>query len=430
MTRRSLDTSWLITARLVLACAAAGAVALTAGCSKEAAPETQVTVQAEHPEVGTIAEQVHADAVLAPRDQAAIAPKITAPVKKFYVQRGQRVHAGQLLVVLENNDLKAAAMDNQGAYEAAQAAYVTATRSQVPEETQKAESDLAQAKANLDLQQSIVNSRKKLFAEGAIPGRDLDTAEAALVQAKAAYAAASIHLKALKSYTHAAALKAAQGQLTSAEGKLQGAQAQVGYSEIRSPINGVVTDRPLFDGETATAGTAVVTVMETSTLIAKTHLSQAMAQQLKLGSPAKVTVPGLEAPVPATVSMISPALDPGSATIEVWLKINNKSGALKPGTPVKVSIAGHPVEHALTIPLSAVLTADNGKKSVMVVASDGTAQPKPVQLGVSNGEDVQVLSGLTPADTVITSGSFGLDKGTKVKIGPAPKADDDDDGGF
>ena len=430
MKLHSLSIGGAAGARIVLACAAAAAVALAAGCSKESAPETQVTVQAEHPEVGTIAEQVNADAVLAPVDQAAIAPKITAPIKKFYVQRGQRVRAGQLLVVLENQDLTAAEMDNRGAYEAAQAAYVTATKSQVPEETLKAESDLAQAKTNLDLQQSIVNSRKKLFAEGAIPGRDLDTAEAALVQAKAAYDAANVHLQALKSYTHAAALQAAKGQLTSAEGKLKGAQAQVGYSEIRSPINGVVTDRPLFDGETAAAGTPVITVMETATLIAKTHLSQAMAQQLQLGSPAKVTVAGLESPVPAAVSMISPALDPGSSTVEVWLKINNKSGELKPGTPVKVTISGRPVAHALTIPLSAVLTADNGKKSVMVVASDGTAQPKPLTLGVNNGDDVQVLSGVTPADMVITSGSFGLDKGTKVKIGPAPQAGDDGDGGF
>ena len=58
--------------------------------------------------------------------------KITAPIKKFYVERGQRVHAGELLAVLENTDLTAAAMDTKGSYEAAQAAYATATKAQVP----------------------------------------------------------------------------------------------------------------------------------------------------------------------------------------------------------------------------------------------------------------------------------------------------------
>ena len=103
------------------------------------------------------------------------------------MQRGAKVKEGELLATLENTDLAAAAQDNKGSYKAAQAAYATATKAQVPEDTQKAELDFAQAKANLDLNQSIVNSRKQLFAEGAIPGRDLDTAQAALVQAQAAY---------------------------------------------------------------------------------------------------------------------------------------------------------------------------------------------------------------------------------------------------
>ena len=147
----------------------------------------------------------------------------------------------------------------------------------MPEDVLKAESDFAQAKANLDLNQSIVKSRKQLFAEGAIPGRDLDTAQAALVQAQAVYDAAKQHLDAVHSVSREAALKAAQGQLTSAEGKYKGAQAQVDYSEIRSPIDGVVTDRPLFAGETAAAGAPLITVMDTSALLAKTHIAENLA---------------------------------------------------------------------------------------------------------------------------------------------------------
>ena len=312
--------------RWVLLGAVALPLALLPGCRKEAAPETQVTVQAEHPEQGPISEHISADAVLAPLAQAAIEPKISAPVRKFYVERGTRVKAGQLLATLENNDLAAAAMDNKGSYVAAQAAYDTATKAQVPEDTLKAESDLAQAKANLDLNLSIVKSRKQLFAEGAIPGRDLDTASAALVQAQAAYDAAAKHLESVHSVSREAALKVAQGQLTSAEGKYKGAEAQVNYSEIRSPIDGVVTDRPLFAGETAAAGAPLITVMETTTLLAKTHIAQSLAQQMKLGGDAQVSVPGLGDSVPAKVSLISPALDPGSTTVEIWLKIDNKAG--------------------------------------------------------------------------------------------------------
>lgn len=404
---------------------AAFVLALLAGCNKkEETPAVEVTVQAEKPEQGAIAEHISADAVLTPVAQAAIEPKITAPVKKFLVQRGAKVKEGELLAVLENADLTAAALDNKGSYEAAQAAYATATKAQVPEDVQKAELDFAQAKANLDLNQSIVNSRKQLFAEGAIPGRDLDTAQAALVQAQAAYDAAHTHLESMQKVSREAALKAAQGQLTSAEGKMKGAAAQVSYSEIRSPINGVVTDRPLFAGETAAAGAPLITVMDTSAVIAKAHVAQSVVQQMKVGDAAQLQVPGIADPVAAKVSLISPALDAGSTTVEIWIKADNKKGELKIGTPVKVLITGKTVDKAWKIPQSAVLTAQDGSKSVMVVGADGAAHKKAVTLGITDGEDVQVLSGLTANDMVITGGAYGLDEGTKVKVG---KADADDE---
>ena len=403
----------------ILAAAATLPLVFLPGCKKDAPPPVVVTVQAEHPEQGPISEQISADAILAPVAQAAIAPKISAPIKKFYVERGQRVRAGELLATLENADLEAAAMDNKGSLDAAQANYDTSTKAQVPEDTLKAESDLAEAKANLDLNKSIVESRKQLFAEGAIPGRDLDTAEAALVQAQAIYDAAVRHLESVRKVSRDAALKAAQGQLTSAEGKYKGAEAQVDYSEIRSPINGVVTDRPLFAGETAPAGAPLITVMDTSVLLAKTHLAASLAQQMKLGDAVAVHVPGIADPVAAKVSMISPALDPGSTTVEVWLKIDNKDGKLKAGTPVKVTISGKSVAQAWKVPDTAIVTAEDGTKSVMVVGSDGAAHRKSVTLGIDDGTDVQVLSGVAPSDLVITGGAYALDEGTKVQVGPA-----------
>jgi multidrug efflux pump subunit AcrA (membrane-fusion protein) len=395
---------------------------LITACGKpaETAPSA-VYVQAAHPERSDISEEIAADATLAPLAQAAISPKVTAPVRKFYVQRGSRVSAGQLLATLENRDLEAAALDNQGAYTAAQGAYDISTGATVPEDAVKAQLDLAQATANLNLAKSIADSRARLFAQGAIPGRDLDTAQAALVQAKVAHDIAKQHLEAVEKISRKAALESAQGELTSAKGKYAGAQAQLSYTEIRSPISGVVTDRPLFAGETAAAGTPVITVMDTSSLLAKLHLSQLQAQQLKLRAPATITVPGIADPLPAKVSLISPALDPGSTTVEVWLRSSNPKGVLKAGTPVHAKITGRTATHVLVLPLEAVQTGSDGEsKFVLVIKSDGTAAKRPVTLGIRSSESAQILSGITPADTVITSGGYGLDEGTKVKVGAAP----------
>jgi multidrug efflux pump subunit AcrA (membrane-fusion protein) len=366
-----------------------------------------------------------ADATLSPLAQAAISPKISAPVKTFYVQRGSKVKAGQLLAVLENRDLTAQALDNQGQYAAARASYDMQTEAQVPEDYAKAELDVAQTKAQLELQRQITVSRKRLLQEGAIAGRDYDTAVAALAQAQETYDIANNHLNSLKKVSREASLHLAQAQLSSAKGKYQVAEAQVSYSEIRSPISGVVTDRPLFPGETANSGSTLITVMDTSSLLAKVHLSQTLVQRLSLGDEAKVTIPGVNEPVAAKVALISPALDPGSTTVEVWLRVDNSVGQYKAGTPVRTSITGRTVTKAVTVPLSAVLIAQDGSKSVMVVNSDGTAHKLSVQVGLSDGEAVEITEGLKGGELVITKGSYALDDGTKVTVGKPSKDGDE-----
>jgi HlyD family secretion protein len=401
---------------------------LLAGCKKASNEDDDtgeaVSVQAEHPSVGPISEQIPADAILAPLAQAAIAPRLSAPIRAEYVQRGAHVKKGQLLVSLEDRDLQGSALDSKGAVTSAQAAYATTTRATIPEQVQKAQLDVDQAKANLEVAARTADERKKLLQQGAIAGRDVDTAIAAEVQAQATYDAAVKHLQSVEGTTRKTDEEAAKGQLTSAQGRLINAEAQVIYANLRSPINGVVTDRPFFPGETAAAGTPIITVMDTSSLIAKLHIAQASAQKLKLGGSAQVYVPGIDEPQAATVSLISPALDPGSTTVEVWLKLPNPDGRYKVGTPVHAVLQGITVPNAVQLPTAAILPSDDGSTNVLVVAADQTAKKRTVKIGLRTPEKVQILDGVSPNDLVITEGGYGLDEGSKVKIGGDKDEDD------
>ncbi len=396
------------------------------GCkAKEAeAPDVAVAVQAAHPTQGDIAEEITADAILAPLSQAAIAPRISAPIRAEYVQRGARVRKGQLLVALEDRDLRGGALDTRGSLTAAQASYTTATQATIPEELKKAQSDVAQYEAAVDVANRTAEERKRLYTQGALSGRDADTAYAAAAQAQAAYDNALKHLQSVQATTEKTGQQAALGQLDSARGKFISAEAQVSYANLRSPINGVVTERPLFPGETASAGTSVITVMDTSSLLAKLHMAQATAQKLGLGHKAEVHVPGIDEPAAGTVSFISPALDPGSTTVEVWVKLPNADGKLKVGTPVHTVILGTTLPDALQVPKEAILPAEDGSTAVLLVGADGKAHKRPVKIGVRTDEAVQIVSGITKADTVVIQGGYGLDEGTKVAVGKPGAGDD------
>jgi multidrug efflux pump subunit AcrA (membrane-fusion protein) len=394
------------------------------GCAKkEAEVEPVVSVQVQPAKLAPISETVTADAVIFPVEQAVITPKITSTIKTFNVQRGSRVHKGQLLAVLENADLEAAADQSKGEFQQAEAGYAATTGASVPQEMQKATLDASVAKSSLDAQQKVYDSRKTLFDQGALPRRDLDTAEVALAQAQNQYQVAQRQLDDLKRLGQEQSLKSATGQLGAAKGKYLGAEAQLSYSEIRSPIDGVITERPLYPGELATANVPLLTVMNNSKLIAKAHLSQAEASLLKAGDEAEITIPGVDEPVKARVSLVSPAVDPGSTTIEVWFEIAKPNPALRPGMTVSVEAIAKTTKDALVVPLSAVFKNADGTEYVLLAGSDAHAHQQTVKTGIRSEDSVQIESGIKEGDSVIVSGGYGVPDKTAIKIEAAPPAE-------
>lgn len=384
-------------------------LALSACSNKEAAaPPPTMTVQVAMAERATIQHEVTADAVLYPLRQAAIVAKISAPVAKFYVNRGTRVHAGQVLADLESKDLAAAVTESRGAYDQAQAAYQTAVRSSLPEEMQKAEQDLKAAKETFDAQQKVVGNRQTLYRQGAIPRKDLEDATVALVQAGNTYELAQKHYDALKDFGHQEALKGAQGELAAAKGKYDASEAQLSYAEIRSPIEGVVTDRPLYVGEMAAAGSPLVTVMDLSRVVARAHLTGEQAALLKPGDEASISVPGASDDASAKVTVVSPALDPNSTTVEVWAEAPNPHDRLQPGSSARVTFVAKTVKNALVVPASALVTASDGTTSVIVAGGDGKPEQKKVKVGIRQGDKIQITEGVEENDRVVTQGAYEL----------------------
>jgi len=401
---------------------------IATGCSKdEKEKEPVVSVQTTPARRAPISQVISAEAVVYPLEQATVAPKISSTIKKFYVQRSARVKKGQLLAELENKDLSAAAESTKGDFEQADANYVTTVDASLPQQIQKAQLDAVAAKSNFEAQQKVYESRKELFQQGAIPRKDLDSAEVAFLQARSQNEQAQKQLADLQRVGKEQTLKSVQGSRASAEGRMRGAEALLSYSRITSPIDGVVTDRPLFEGDLATANQPLLTVMNTSRLIATAHIAQSEAAVLKVGNPAELKIPALEGPVKGRVSLVSPALDPGSTTIEVWVEASKPDQALKPGMTVQLSMTAKTVKDALVVPTPAIYKNPEGTDYVLLVGSDGHARLKAVQVGVRNSEFTQIVSGVAAGDPVISSGGYGLPDNTQVKIEtPAPVEKDSD----
>ena len=409
----------------------AGGMALS-GCAKkdekkeaEAPAPVQVTAVTQD----TIRRVVEADGVLYPQDQASIMPKISAPVQKFLVNRGDHVKAGQLLATLENRDLSAAVLESRGQLNQAESILRTTSAATVPEEVIKAEADVQAGQQALDAAQRALESRQNLLKQGAIARKMVDDAQVAYAQAKSQLDAAKEHLRALQSVGREEQVKTAQAQVEAARGHLQSAEAQVGYSEVRSPISGVIADRPLFAGEMASAGNALLTVMDISRVVARVNVPQSQAGPIKIGQTATITQTGSEDKLEGKVTVVSPATDPSSTTVQVWITAANPREHFKPGAAVHASILTGSIRNAAIVPASAILPGEEGGTAVLTVSPDSTAHLRPVEVGVRYGDKVQIVNGVRPGDEVVTVGGLGVEDKAKVKIVGAAeeKADDEDE---
>ncbi len=157
-------------------------------------PAVQVTAVTQN----TIRRIVRGDGVLFPQDQANVVPKITAPVLKFYVRRGDHVRQGQVVAELENRDLVGAAAEAKTAIDVAESNLRATEGSTIPEAVAKAQTDLEAARQARDSAKKVLDSREQLFKDGALAARQVDESRLAYVQAQGQYQSAEEHLKTLQ----------------------------------------------------------------------------------------------------------------------------------------------------------------------------------------------------------------------------------------
>ncbi len=402
---------------------------LLAACSqppeKEKAP---APVQVTSVTQATIRRIVNGDGALYPRDQANLMPKIAAPVQKFYVHRGDHVKQGQLLAVLENRDLIDAAAESQGAVEQAELNLRTTEVATVPESVLKAQTDLQAAADSRDNAKAVLDSRQKLFDQGALAGRLVDEAKLAYAQADGQYRAAQEHLRTLQA-TKQDQIKGASAQVEAAKAHRDSQQVQIAYSRIVSPISGIVSDRPLNVGEMANPGSPVISIVDISRVVARIDVPQSEASTVKVGQTAILTRPEMKEEITGKVTVVSPAADPNTTTVQVWIEIENPGERLKPGTAIHAAIATEVVKAATVVPAAAILPGEEGGTAVLTVSADSIAHKRTVTTGIRDGNQVQILSGATPGEEVVIVGGMGLDDKAKVKVvtTTVEESDDQDD---
>ena len=193
------------------------------------------------------------------------------------------------------------------------------------------------------------------------------------------------------------------------------ARLELDYTQIRAPIDGVISNRYIRLGNTVSVNDAVFEVTSLDPLVAYLHVPEREYRNIREGQILGIDIDALAGQrIVATVTRVSPVVDPNTGTFKITIEISDEQRRIKPGMFGRISIVYDQHVNVLQVPRSAILE-DDGETSVFVVEDD-KAMRRQVVTGYSNAGKIEVVEGLTDDDQVITVGQIGLKDEALVTI--------------
>jgi len=378
---------------------------LVAGCGGEeptraADRGAPVDVQVARVATTALTRPFEAGGTVRARTTATIVARIMAEVKAVQAVPGDRVRAGQTLVVLDSRDLDANRARAEAGTAAAEANATAATAA------------LGAAEAGLELARSTHRRVSELSEKQAATPYELDQAVAGLRAAEAQAEAARAN--------EAAARRARE----SAQAAADAARVMASYAVLTAPFDGVVTEKLIEPGNLASPGVPLMKVEDTRDFRLEASVDASRAAMVAVGETVEVVLgedepgggAGRPSRVPGTVTEIARALDPGSHAFLIKVALPDETPA-RSGMYGRARFAG-PAHEAVAVP-AASLVRHGQLVSVFVVSSDGVAHMRLVNVAAASGDLVEVLAGVEVGETVVVNPPATLIDGAATSQRPA-----------
>lgn len=315
---------------------------------------------------------------LAPLASVDVMSRVSGRLQEVLVERGDPVRMGQLLAVVEDDDLLRQIRRAEAA--------IAVTRASVSREVATYE--------NLAVQ---VNRYKKLHAESLISIQELQDLESRL-------------------RVSAAQVELAKAQVDQTEASLSELKLQHEQTRVFSPLDGFVSTRFLYPGALVSPSVAIVRVIDDSRVKTLVPVTEDILSEVHVGLQADVKVDAFQNQgYRGQITRISPFLDPETRTADVEIEIDNPSQELKPGMFARVSIEARKPKPSLAIDRSALLTRGS-LQGVFLLDEELITHFVPITVGRMQDDFVEVLEGLSEGTRVVTSGAQKLNEGDKVTI--------------
>jgi RND family efflux transporter MFP subunit len=353
-------------------------------CSREKAaapaaqPEVVRDVRLVETAVRKLPDTVDAVGTVRAAESATLSAQVMGTISKVAVREGDRVRAGQTLLTID------------AAQMTAQVERANAGVAAMEQQVSAAESDAA-------LAASTLKRYEMLQAQKSVSPQEFDE-----VAARAGSASA-----------RAAALRSQQAE---AEAARAAARTMQGYTRIHAPFDGMVTERKVDPGAMAAPGTPLLTIEKSGALQLEVAVDESLLSAVRVGSAVPVVMEAFaNSPLPGKVARIVPSADPGSRSFLVKIDLPPAKG-LYSGMFGHALFARGKTKDVLTVPRSALVT-HGSMQSVYVVGPNQIAGVRYISAGDLHGDEIEVLSGLSPGESIVASPGERELAGKRIEVG-------------
>lgn len=210
------------------------------------------------------------------------------------------------------------------------------------------------------------------------------------------------------------ALEIVKTELATLNAEIDKIKAQIEMTELHAPFDGIIGLRQVSVGTYASPSTVVATLTSVSPIKVEFSVAERYAKDVKSGTNLTFTVDGFEEEFTASVYATESSLDAETHNLTVRALYPNTDGALMPGQYAGIKLKQKEIPDAISVPAEAIVP-EMGKSKIFVYRN-GFAEPVDVVTGLRTDAEVQIISGLQAGDTILTSGTLQLRKGSAVKL--------------
>jgi len=334
--------------------------------------------------VGTLQQRVFITGTVEPDCSALVFAEVAGVLEKFSlpdgtpVEEGVEVEQGDVIALVEHQDLKAALEEARA-------------------NLQVARSSVKEARVGLEDAEREKNRMEALYAEGIATEQQRD--------------------KAVTAYQSALArLELAEDRVKQAEAMLERTRLRYEDATVEAPISGIISKKYVDQGGYVSASTPLVKIINIEQVEVQGGVAGKYFPVLRPGrTEARVQVDAYpEESFTGTVDRVQPELDPVTRTVRVTVRIPNPGRRLKPGMFARIQIVVNKKDNVVIVPDAALVESENGYE--VFVVNNGRVKRRPVRIGMKEGDKNQVVEGLSAGELVVVRGHHLLKDGMEVRV--------------